>query len=174
MHTDRHTYKCKREINNQINKSACVKVYVYAYVRMYIYIYIYTYRCNILHCSQRVQSTKIVECMASISGIVMIRYFPPQQHLGPFRIVGTRLYQLSSPELETLDLKSPKPHLLLLPYSSKGPRYCYGGDTFPNHRNTSYYRNPTFYYKATVDPLGSSSPVQFLLVLHILVKIATL
>ena len=28
------------------------------------------------------------------------------------------------------------------------------GDTFPNHNNNSYYRNPTFYYIGTLDPLG--------------------
>ena len=28
------------------------------------------------------------------------------------------------------------------------------GDTFPNHNNNSLYRNPTFYYIGTLDPLG--------------------
>ena len=28
------------------------------------------------------------------------------------------------------------------------------GDTFANHNNNSYYRNPTFYYIGTLDPLG--------------------
>ena len=32
--------------------------------------------------------------------------------------------------------------------------YCYGGDTSPNHNSNSLYRNPTFYYMGTLDPLG--------------------
>ena len=31
------------------------------------------------------------------------------------------------------------------------------GDTFPNHNNNSYYRDPTFYYIGTLDPLGEAS-----------------
>ena len=53
--------------------------------------------------------------------------YPPQQNLVPFRIVGTRLYQLSSPELETRHLNSPEAPLLLLPYSSKGRGTATGG-----------------------------------------------
>ena len=30
----------------------------------------------------------------------------------------------------------------------------YIGDTYPNHNSNSYYRNPTFYYAGTLDPLG--------------------
>ena len=32
------------------------------------------------------------------------------------------------------------------------------GDTFPNHNNNSEYRNPTFYYIGTLDPLGKVKP----------------
>ena len=28
------------------------------------------------------------------------------------------------------------------------------GDSFPDHNSTSKYRNPTFYYIGTLDPLG--------------------
>ena len=28
------------------------------------------------------------------------------------------------------------------------------GDTSPNHKSDSYYRNPTFYHMGTLDPLG--------------------
>ena len=35
------------------------------------------------------------------------------------------------------------------------------GDTFPNHNMNSYYRNPTFYYIGTWDPLGLRVPSRF-------------
>ena len=28
------------------------------------------------------------------------------------------------------------------------------GDTFPNHNNSSYYRDPTFYYTGILEPLA--------------------
>ena len=31
------------------------------------------------------------------------------------------------------------------------------GDAFPNHNTNSQYRNPTFYYIGTLDPLGYDS-----------------
>ena len=40
-----------------------------------------------------------------------------------------------------------------------GPQRVLGtvlGDTFPDHNNNSLYRNPTFYYIGTLDPLGAS------------------
>ena len=39
----------------------------------------------------------------------------------------------------------------------KNPKYLYGGVTFPNHNSNSDYRNPTFYYAGTSDPLGLGS-----------------
>ena len=34
------------------------------------------------------------------------------------------------------------------------------GDTSPNHSSNSRYRNPTFYYMGTLDPLGRSNEVR--------------
>ena len=33
------------------------------------------------------------------------------------------------------------------------------GDTFPNHNNSSSYRNPTFYYIGALDPLGKETVI---------------
>ena len=38
----------------------------------------------------------------------------------------------------------------------KGPRYCYGGYFRKSYNSNSKYRNPIFYYKGTLDPLGLS------------------
>ena len=47
-----------------------------------------------------------------------------------------------------------KPHVFQIKvYVPKGPRYCWGS-TSPNHISNSIYRNPTFYYIGTLDPLG--------------------
>ena len=42
-----------------------------------------------------------------------------------------------------------------------GPERVLGtvmGDTFPDHNNNCLYRNPTFYYIGTLDPLGGRTP----------------
>ena len=36
----------------------------------------------------------------------------------------------------------------------KGPKYTHMGESCPNHNSNSLYRNPTFYYRGTLDPLG--------------------